>query len=134
MSGNKGFILATWNDNGPDASTQLEAYYTVQRGILVVASRAWSGACGPSIDDVTLSDSVDFLSSEAPGQNFDRRLPSNGSISGPIFSWVRSRSDNSTVTLGYGSKGMNYSPSLRAQVPSFYSLPIPHFLSLTNIA
>jgi hexosaminidase len=60
-SGNKGAILAAWNDNGPDATTQLEAYYAMRDGIPVMAARAWAGARGAKIDSDELLDSVTFL-------------------------------------------------------------------------
>jgi hexosaminidase len=60
-SGNKGAILAAWNDNGPDATTQLEAYYAMREGIPVMAARAWAGARGARIDSDELLDSVAFL-------------------------------------------------------------------------
>ncbi|CUS10532.1 unnamed protein product [Tuber aestivum] len=46
---NKGDIMATWNDNGPDTTTQLEAYYRIQDGIPAVEARSWSGRRGPEI-------------------------------------------------------------------------------------
>jgi hexosaminidase len=60
-SGNKGAILAAWSDNGPDATTQLEAYYAMREGIPVVAARAWSGARGANISVADLSESIAFL-------------------------------------------------------------------------
>lgn len=60
-SGNKGAILAAWNDNGPDATTQLEAYYAMREGIPVMAARAWSGHRGANITVDELSGSIAFL-------------------------------------------------------------------------
>jgi hexosaminidase len=60
-SGNKGAILAAWNDNGPDATTQLEAYYAMREGIPIMAARAWAGARGVSVNREELSDSIAFL-------------------------------------------------------------------------
>jgi hexosaminidase len=59
--GNKGAVLAAWNDNGPDATTQLEAYYSMREGIPVMAARAWAGARGAQLSMEELSDSVAFL-------------------------------------------------------------------------
>jgi hexosaminidase len=59
--GNKGAILAAWNDNGPDATTQLEAYYAMREGIPVMAARAWAGARGVRINVDVLADSIAFL-------------------------------------------------------------------------
>ena len=60
-SGNKGAILAAWNDNGADATTQLEAYYAMREGIPVMAARAWAGTRGTKIASGDLSESVAFL-------------------------------------------------------------------------
>jgi hexosaminidase len=60
-SGNKGAILAAWSDNGPDATTQLEAYYAMREGIPFMAARAWSGARGVNISTPDLSASIALL-------------------------------------------------------------------------
>jgi hexosaminidase len=60
-SGNRGAILAAWNDNGPDATTQLEAYYAMREGIPVMAARAWTGARGAEINVEELSESIAYL-------------------------------------------------------------------------
>jgi hexosaminidase len=60
-SGNKGATVAAWSDNGPDATTQLEAYYAMREGIPVMAARAWSGARGVNISATDLSESVALL-------------------------------------------------------------------------
>lgn len=60
-SGNKGSILAAWNDNGPDATTQLEAYYAMRQGIPAMAARAWSGTRGINISVTDLSGSIALL-------------------------------------------------------------------------
>lgn len=114
--GNKGAILAAWNDNGPDATTQLEAFYAMRRGIPLIAARAWSGARGPQLDVSNLDASIDLLSAQAPGQNLDRR--SN------FTSWTKAQpggSPDSVVTLGHGSKGMNYTLTLSATGPFIVS-------------
>lgn len=107
-SGNRGAILAAWNDNGPDATTQLEAYYAMRQGIPVVAARSWSGARGVNITASTLPSTLDFLIPKAPGQNLDRRLPGsqNPSQASPLVSW------SSGTTLGKGSYGPPYTLSL----------------------
>ncbi|KAI0099162.1 putative beta-N-hexosaminidase [Nemania sp. FL0031] len=130
-AGNKGAILAAWNDNGPDASTQLEAYYAMRRGIPLVGARAWSGQRGPTLQTDTIDGSIEFLSPRAPGQNLDRRVsipvcaPSQKGQekcpSGELFSWARKSTEgssndngNATVSLGLGSKGVNYTLSIAA--------------------
>lgn len=58
---NRGAILAAWNDNGPDATTQLEAYYAMREGIPVMAARAWAGSRGVQLDPSQLDASVKLL-------------------------------------------------------------------------
>lgn len=60
-SGNRGAILAAWNDNGPDATTQLEAYYAMREGIPAMAARSWNGWRGAKLAVEELADSVSFL-------------------------------------------------------------------------
>jgi hexosaminidase len=117
--GNKGAILAAWNDNGPDASTQLEAYYAIRRGIPLVAARAWSGSRGPLIEAQTAGRSITLLSSQAPGHNLDRQLQTlQPNQAGELISWARGETSNGdTVRLGYGSKGLNYTLSLTVTGP-----------------
>lgn len=116
---NKGAILAAWNDNGPDASTQLEAYYAMRRGIPLVAARAWSGSRGRAVETGTKDASITFLSAQAPGQNLDRKLSDiKPNRAGELISWTRrNRADGKAIKLGYGSKGMNYTLSLAVTGP-----------------
>ncbi|KAJ5229005.1 hypothetical protein N7489_009713 [Penicillium chrysogenum] len=110
-----GALLAAWNDSGPDATTQLEAYYAIRDGIPVVASQAWCGERGPRLHEQTLAKSIAQLSSQAVGQNLDRRLPGEGSNeSGLLLSWTRPtpESTQDEYNLGYGSKGMDYTLQL----------------------
>lgn len=107
-SENRGAIMAAWNDNGPDASTQLEAFYAMRRGIPLIGARSWSGARGAGIHASTIDNSIDFLSANAPGQNLDRKSK--------FVSWKRT-SKKDPVTLGHGSKGMNYTLTLSVTAP-----------------
>ncbi|KAK7742231.1 hypothetical protein SLS62_010750 [Diatrype stigma] len=123
-SGNRGAIMAAWNDNGPDATTQLEAYYAMRRGIPLVGAKAWSGARGPQLDAATVDESIDFLSAHAPAQNLDRKLPGQNQNSstagdGELVSWTRGSGGgtDSVVELGYGSKGVNYTLTISAVGP-----------------
>lgn len=120
---NKGAILAAWNDNGPYATTQLEAYYAMRRGIPLVASRAWAGERGPVLEAEQWTASVERYIRDAPSQNLDRNIrnsvPNVGGINN-ILSWNRrnaSTSADSPVTLGYGSKGPNYTMTLSVTGP-----------------
>ncbi|CAL5872812.1 uncharacterized protein PFLUO_LOCUS7081 [Penicillium psychrofluorescens] len=119
----RGAILAAWNDNGPDATTQLEAYYAIRNGIPVVASRSWTGSRGPRLDETSLDESIALLTSNAVGQNLDRRLPRDlERPSGSLLSWNRPQRDSEDreLWLGDGSKGMNY--TLRLNVTGPFSL------------
>ncbi|ORY62343.1 beta-N-hexosaminidase [Pseudomassariella vexata] len=107
-SENKGAVMAAWNDNGPDATTQLEAYYAMRRGIPLVAARAWSGARGAALDADTIDQTLDFLSAKVPGQNLDRKTD--------FISWNRG-TEADPVALGHGSKGMNYTLIISATGP-----------------
>ncbi|KAH7222955.1 glycoside hydrolase superfamily [Fusarium oxysporum] len=111
----RGATLAAWNDNGPDATTQLEAYYSMRRGIAVVGGRAWSGSRGPKLLEETSDTSVDFYSPRAPDQNLDRVLFLGAN--GTLVSWTRSGGDGKEVHLGHGSKGMNYTLTLSVTGP-----------------
>lgn len=121
--GNKGAIFAMWNDNGVDASTQLEAFYTMREGFPAFGSRAWSGERGVLLDAATIHDSAEVMSLKAPGQNLHRRLPSelgtNATKSNNLYSWERSDGDSKdgSISLGQGSKGMNYSLTIEATGP-----------------
>ncbi|KAI7765376.1 hypothetical protein LZL87_007127 [Fusarium oxysporum] len=107
----RGATLAAWNDNGPDATTQLEAYYSMRRGIALVGGRAWSGSRGPKLLEETSDTSIDFYSPRAPGQNLDR-VVSLDKENGTLLSWTRSDGGEKEVRLGYDSKGMNYTLTL----------------------
>ncbi|EOD44032.1 putative glycoside hydrolase protein [Neofusicoccum parvum UCRNP2] len=115
--GNKGAILAAWNDNGPDATTQLEAYYAMRRGIPLTGARAWSGSRGPALpSSSTFSAAVDFFSPRIPGQNLDRRIPTTNN-STIVLDWTRAPTDPDIVDLGLGSLGMNHTLRLSARGP-----------------
>lgn len=121
---NRGAVLATWNDNGPDATTQLEAYYSMRRGIALTGARAWSGRRGSELVDDAVAPSIDFFSPLAPSQNLDRVLALKSSnSSGALVSWARSETDGEDVRLGYGSKGMNYTLDMSVTGPFTLSGP-----------
>ncbi|KAE8359143.1 glycoside hydrolase superfamily [Aspergillus caelatus] len=115
----KGAILAAWNDNGPDATTQLESYYAIRNGIPVVAARAWAGNRGPSINVSTLSDSMDVLTSKAVAQNLDRQILRQNQDAHELISWTNPSENinRDKIYLGYGSKGMNYELTLNVSGP-----------------
>lgn len=116
----RGAILAAWNDNGPDATTQLESYYAIRNGIPIVASRAWSGSIGPRLDQLTLDTSLNILTTSAVSQNLDRNLRLTSSeFSNGTFTWTGSNAEVSRNRrrIGAGSKGMNYSLQLHTTGP-----------------
>lgn len=76
--GNKGATLAAWNDNGPDATTQLEAYYAMREGIPAMASRAWAGSRGVKLDKKEVAKSIAFLVRIPKSSNSTR--PTNSSL------------------------------------------------------
>ncbi|KAI0196952.1 putative beta-N-hexosaminidase [Astrocystis sublimbata] len=128
---NKGAFLAAWNDNGPDASTQLEAYYAMRRGIPLVGARAWSGRRGAEVDAANVGESIEFLARRAPGQNLDRKVlklqpkseqAQSGSLGKgmKLVEWRRGvggGGGDGDVNLGYGSKGINYTLDLAVTGP-----------------
>ncbi|CAI6332464.1 unnamed protein product [Periconia digitata] len=122
---NKGAILAAWSDNGPDATTQLEAYYAMREGIPVVAARAWSGHRGTNISAKDLEATLKYLTPLAPGQNLDRRIPNSQrpSKDTPLFTWTRPTSSQADVTLGKGSYGPPYTLTLNVTSPFTLSGP-----------
>ena len=97
--GGRGAVTASWNDNGPDASTQLEAFYAVREGWPVLAARMWAGDRGEKVAPFTMRESIEKLARAAPGQNLDRTLEAGKD--GLIVDWRRGE-------LGLGAKGMDY--------------------------
>ncbi|CRG91318.1 hypothetical protein PISL3812_08366 [Talaromyces islandicus] len=113
---NRGAIFAAWNDNGPDASTQLEAYYAVRRGVPLVASRAWSGSRGPLVEEDTLDQTIDILTQRIPGENLDRVLHTESECHS-LLTWSRQSNHPEAVHLNKGSKGLNYTLVLSTTGP-----------------
>ena len=133
-SDNKGAILAAWNDNGPDATTQLEAYYAMRQGIPVMAARAWAGRRGVNITAANVNASIEYLASNAPGQNLDRRpvsLRSASPVRKTVLSWD-SRTGQMAQTFGKGSFGPPYTLSLNVSSP--FSIKGPDTsLAISNV-
>ncbi|RAL14393.1 beta-N-acetylhexosaminidase [Aspergillus homomorphus CBS 101889] len=115
----QGAIIAAWNDNGPDATTQLEAYYALRDGIPTAASRVWAGNRGQELNLSTLSESMQLLTANAVAQNLDRRLPGEADLmGGDLVNWDATEGNHTTkAVLGYGSKGMNYTLDLSVTGP-----------------
>lgn len=100
----KGAIIASWNDSGPDATTQLEAFYAIRDGIPVVAARMWGGNRGPTLETESLEHTAEILKRAAPGQNLDRVLPVKWD--GLVLEWKPHPRKKGVV--GRGSKGLNH--------------------------
>lgn len=118
----RGAILAAWNDNGPDATTQLEAYYAIRNGIPVVGARSWSGKRGPKLEVSSLNSSIDILTSHGVGQNLERRLvPEKCDDFTPLARWSQHGRHhgrhNRGFHIGRDSKGMNYTLELDVTGP-----------------
>ncbi|KZV69808.1 glycoside hydrolase family 20 protein [Peniophora sp. CONT] len=126
----QGSIMACWNDHGPWASTYLEAFYAVKRGLPVVAANAWQSSSRPNhLTFEQFTSSFDILEASAPAQNLDRRIAFNGTVVvdyNNTFASLREGSivpdlsgngydasllDGSVVTP-LGSKGHNYTMRL----------------------
>ncbi|RAH44667.1 beta-N-acetylhexosaminidase [Aspergillus brunneoviolaceus CBS 621.78] len=115
----QGAIIAAWNDNGPDATTQLEAYYALRDGIPTFASRVWAGNRGQELNLSSLSETMRVLTANAVAQNLDRRLSGAMDLDGDVLVSWDAMNENATTKhhLGYGSKGMNYSLELNVTGP-----------------
>lgn len=71
--------MAAWSDQGPTATTPLEAFYSFKMGLPVVVANAWHAATRSTALTQEQFDSVfDVLEASAPGQNLDRRIKSKG--------------------------------------------------------
>ncbi|KAJ3284880.1 hypothetical protein HK104_009748 [Borealophlyctis nickersoniae] len=121
---NKGAIMASWNDNGPNASTQLEAYYAWRDAMPVVGDRMWHGLRRPNTTATSVLPHLHTLTSSAPGQDLNRHLVRD-------FSWRRTGTHPPTVTLGLPSRGMNYTLTVRYSAP-FTITGDDNALRLTN--
>ncbi|TFY68136.1 hypothetical protein EVG20_g3683 [Dentipellis fragilis] len=121
-----GSIMAAWNDPGPNATTYLEAFYSIKAGLPVIAAANWQAASRPNhlTQDQYLA-SFPRLEAAAPAQNLDRRIKSaheivveynltpasrrpggrvkDGSGNNYDGTWA-----NGSVKTPLGSKGHNY--------------------------
>ncbi|KAL7273531.1 hypothetical protein RUND412_003611 [Rhizina undulata] len=115
-SRNRGAIMAAWNDNGPDATTQLEAYYSFRDALPIIGARAWSGYGGSEIS-AKWESSRNLLAPAAPGQNLDRRIPKQAPGEKLLdYSWTPAE-QKKRRDLAIGSKGMNYTVELIYNAP-----------------
>ncbi|KAA1471581.1 glycoside hydrolase [Dentipellis sp. KUC8613] len=121
-----GSIMAAWNDPGPNATTYLEAFYSIKAGLPVIAAANWQAASRPNhLTQAQYLASFPRLEAAAPAQNLDRRIKSAHAVvveynltstskrpgakvkdgSGNKYdgTWV-----NGSVKTPLGSKGHNY--------------------------
>lgn len=72
---------AIWNDHGPNASTPLEAFYSMKQGLPVIAAANWQAASRPNhLTREQFDVSLPLLAASAPGHNLHRRIASGGSL------------------------------------------------------
>lgn len=70
-----GQLPALWNDFGPNATSVIEAYYALRESLPALGDKQWGG-------DILFDEYFsifDTLQAAVPGQNLDRRIPSNSS-------------------------------------------------------
>lgn len=116
--------MALWNDNGQNATTQLEAFNAGREGIPIYASRTWSGERGERLDisnETQLFSNRDLLINLIPDQNLDRKLKKphqrfeNGS------SLIKFDERTLKKKIGHGSVGLPFSMKIE-YVSSGWSL------------
>ncbi|CAK7232118.1 hypothetical protein SCUCBS95973_008154 [Sporothrix curviconia] len=71
-----GAIAALWNDPGPNATVYSEAYYAWREGLPALADKQWGG----QLTRAAFPGVFAALQPHVPGQNLERRIPSNGTV------------------------------------------------------
>lgn len=71
-----GQVAAFWNDNGPNATTVLEAYYAYRNWLPALGDKQWGG----DISEDEYNSIFDKLHAATPGQNLDRNIPSKSDL------------------------------------------------------
>ncbi|GJJ08838.1 hypothetical protein Clacol_003057 [Clathrus columnatus] len=127
---------ATWNDNGPTASTPLEAFYAIKRGLPITVSAGWQAGSSSRPNHLTEEQynlGFPILQAFIPGQNLDRRVPSKtplivsydfsnpGQTKNVILDKSGNGYDGRVVQQGIietslTSKGLNYTVLLQLQI------------------
>ncbi|KAF6806339.1 glycosyl hydrolase family 20 [Colletotrichum sojae] len=120
-----GHIAPQWNDFGPNATTVTEAYYQWRDGLPALADKQWGGEVSEG-DYGTL---FAVLQPSVPGQNLDRRIPSEGpTIVEYDFKQGRGRNGtavedlsrngyHATTTCAMGEEGAILTPSCSIKTP-----------------
>lgn len=135
----EGSIMALWNDNGPTASTPLEAFYGFKRGLPITVSAGWQAASRPNhLTEQAFNTGFPVLQASIPGQNLDRNVKSKTPLiaaydltnaSGSIGLEIEDKSGNGyegrVVEKGImdtplRSKGLNYTFLLQLRVTKSY--------------
>ncbi|KAJ9227311.1 CAZyme family GH20 [Paecilomyces variotii] len=71
-----GQVAALWNDYGPNATTVLEAYYSLRDVLPALADKQWGG----DLLEQEYDQVFDKLHAAIPGQNLDRRIKSKSDL------------------------------------------------------
>ncbi|KAJ8487077.1 hypothetical protein ONZ45_g14451 [Pleurotus djamor] len=79
-----GGIMAIWSDQGPTASTPLEAFYSLKMGLPFVVATSWHSVnrTQTMLTREQFDQVFPVLEASAPGQNLDRRVKINGVVVG----------------------------------------------------
>lgn len=130
-----GSVVALWNDYGPNATSFIEAYYSMRDGLPPLGDKQWGGDLSRAEYDAIF----ETLVAAAPAQNLDRKIPSKSTtileysfatgansstildLSGngydglnngcEIFNGTLFLADNCSISTPLGSKGFNYTLS-----------------------
>ncbi|CAK7231191.1 hypothetical protein SEUCBS140593_007842 [Sporothrix eucalyptigena] len=87
-----GAIAALWNDPGPNATVYSEAYYAWRQGLPALADKQWGGL----LTQVEFLGVFAALLPHVPGQNLERKIPSDGLV---IFNYTFSGGGYSDNTI-----------------------------------
>ena len=71
-----GHLAALWNDYGPNATTYLEAYYSLRDVLPALADKQWGGDLLEAEYDAVFNS----LHAAIPAQNLDRSIPSSSDL------------------------------------------------------
>ena len=90
-----GQVAALWNDYGSNATTVLQAYYSWRKALPALADKQWGG----QITEAEYRSVIARLHAASPGQNLDRRIPSqNGTILHYTFDTDSEATETTQVT------------------------------------
>jgi hexosaminidase len=102
----QGQLAAVWNDNGPNATTVLEAYYSVRDVLPAMGDKQWGG----DLTEEEYNAVFNKLHAVIPGQNLDRSIPSR---SDTILHYSFDQIDHHHTTTVRDLSGNGYNGRLR---------------------